>query len=44
MLYKLGDRFPAAGEYTITLEQAMRTEKLNGVLDVGISVVRSQQP
>ncbi|MBL7955001.1 MAG: gliding motility lipoprotein GldH [Flavobacteriales bacterium] len=44
VLYKLGDRFPVAGEYTVTLEQAMRTEKLKGVLDVGISVMRSQQP
>jgi len=43
VLYKLGNRFPAAGEYTITLEQAMRTEKLPGVLDVGISVMRSRK-
>ncbi|MBX2974441.1 MAG: gliding motility lipoprotein GldH [Flavobacteriales bacterium] len=42
VLYKLGNRFPATGEYTITLEQAMRTEKLPGVLDVGISVMRSR--
>ena len=41
VLYKLNNRFPAAGRYTITLEQAMRTEKLDGVLDVGVSVQRS---
>lgn len=42
VLYKLGDRFPASGEYIVTLEQAMRTEKLPGILDVGLSVNRSQ--
>ena len=42
VLYKLGNRFPAGGQYTITLEQAMRTEKLNGILDVGLSVTRSR--
>lgn len=44
VLYKLGNRFPAGGTYTITLEQAMRTEELAGVLDVGVSVARSKQP
>ncbi len=43
VLYKLGNRFPAAGLYHIRLEQAMRTEELPGVLDVGISVERSQK-
>ena len=43
VLYKLGNRFPATGQYGITLEQAMRTEVLSGVLDVGISVVRSRK-
>ncbi|MCW5899732.1 MAG: gliding motility lipoprotein GldH [Flavobacteriales bacterium] len=42
VLYKLGNRFPAAGRYTIRLEQAMRTENLDGVLDVGITVERSR--
>ena len=42
VLYKLGDRFPAKGSYRIALEQAMRTEDLTGVLDVGISVMRSR--
>ncbi len=44
ILYKLGNRFPASGRYTIKLEQAMRTEQLDGVLDVGVSVERSKQP
>lgn len=43
VLYKMGDRFPAAGQYSIGLEQAMRTEKLNGVLDVGVTVELSQR-
>ena len=42
VLYKLRNRFPAIGRYTIRLEQAMRTEELKGVLDIGISVERSQ--
>lgn len=42
VLYKLGNRFPASGRYTIRLEQAMRTEVLPGVLDVGVSVERSR--
>ena len=42
VLYKLKNRFPAPGRYTIKLEQAMRTEKLPGVIDVGVSVERSR--
>ena len=42
VLYKLRNRFPRKGRYTITLEQAMRTEKLQGVIDVGVSVERSK--
>lgn len=42
VLYKLRNRFPRSGPYTFTLEQAMRTEKLEGVIDVGISVERSK--
>ncbi len=41
VLYRLGNRFPAAGRYTITLEQAMRENPLPGVLDVGVTVERS---
>jgi gliding motility-associated lipoprotein GldH len=40
VLYRHGSRFPAAGDYRIRLEQAMRTERLDGVLDVGVSVER----
>ena len=41
VLYKTGNRFPAGGRYIIRLEQAMRTEELEGVLNVGISVERT---
>ncbi len=42
ILYKLRNRFPSPGRYTVRLEQAMRTEQLEGVLDVGISLERSE--
>ena len=40
VLYQLNRRFPRKGRYTFQLEQAMRTEKLLGVIDVGLSVKR----
>ena len=42
VLYKLRNRFPRSGRYSFTLEQAMRTEKLEGIIDVGVSVERSK--
>ena len=42
VLYKTGNRFPAAGHYVIQLEQAMRTERLEGVMDVGVSLERTK--
>jgi gliding motility-associated lipoprotein GldH len=44
VLYKLGNRFPAPGQYTIRLEQAMRDNPLPGIIDVGVSIERSAQP
>jgi gliding motility-associated lipoprotein GldH len=38
ILYRMGNRFPRSGRYSFTLEQAMRTEELKGVIDVGISI------
>ncbi len=32
--------FPASGKYHVQLEQAMREEKLNGIEDVGIKIVK----
>jgi gliding motility-associated lipoprotein GldH len=43
VLYKLGNRFPVSGRYTMRLEQAMRTEEVHGVIDVGVSIERSRQ-
>lgn len=43
VLYKMNNRFPAAGRYTVKLEQAMRTEQIEGVLDVGISLERAAE-
>lgn len=42
VLYKLHNRFPATGRYSMKLEQAMRTEILEGVVDIGVSVERSK--
>ena len=42
VLYMFRKRFPRKGRYAFTLEQAMRTETLNGVLDIGVSVERSK--
>jgi len=41
VLYRMDNRFPRKGRYTVSLEQAMRTEEIPGVLDVGISIERS---
>lgn len=42
VLYKLGNRFPRSGRYTFTIEQAMRTDTLPGIIDVGVSVERAK--
>jgi gliding motility-associated lipoprotein GldH len=41
VLYQINRRFPRKGRYTFQLEQAMRTERLPGVIDVGLSVKRA---
>lgn len=43
VLYKRDKRFPRKGRYSIRLEQAMREDPLEGVIDVGIGVEKSQQ-
>ncbi|MBK9073502.1 MAG: gliding motility lipoprotein GldH [Flavobacteriales bacterium] len=42
VLYKLGDRFPRTGRYCLRMEQAMRTDTLHDVLDIGINIAPSQ--
>jgi gliding motility-associated lipoprotein GldH len=44
LLYKAGKRFPRPGRYSIELEQAMRVDPLEHVLDVGISVEKPRIP
>lgn len=41
VLYRSRGRFPRSGTYTLRMEQAMRTDTLRGVIDVGISVERT---
>lgn len=36
--YKLNIKFPARGVYTFDIKQAMRQNKLNGIMDLGIRV------
>lgn len=43
VLYRMNNRFPRSGRYVFTLEQAMRTEDLDGVIDVGVSVEEARQ-
>ena len=35
-LFQKGVRFPITGEYLFTIEQAMRTNDLKGITDIGI--------
>jgi gliding motility-associated lipoprotein GldH len=43
VLYRMNNRFPRSGRYVFTLEQAMRTDDLDGVIDVGISVEEARK-
>ncbi len=43
VLYRMNNRFPRSGRYVFTLEQAMRTEDLQGVIDVGVSVEEARK-
>lgn len=38
VLYKMNNRFPKSGRYNMKLEQAMRRETLEGIINIGISV------
>ena len=37
VLYKYNNRFPQTGRYSVVLEQAMRVDPLQGIIDVGVS-------
>ncbi len=43
VLYRMSNRFPRSGRYVFTLEQAMRTEDLDGIIDVGVSVEEARK-
>ena len=36
--YKLNYKFPANGDYSIGITQAMRTDKLKGIEDIGVKI------
>lgn len=38
VLYKYNNRFPQTGRYGVVLEQAMRVDPLQGIIDVGMSI------
>jgi gliding motility-associated lipoprotein GldH len=42
--YKRFVRFPKAGTYSIELKQAMRTEKLKHISDIGIEIETAKKP
>lgn len=44
VLYRMHNRFPRKGRFTITLEQAMRMDSLPGIIDVGVSIERASPP
>lgn len=41
-IFKTGFKFPKAGIYTIEIEQNMRDNPLEGIMDVGLALVRSE--
>lgn len=42
MLYKRQYRFPASGDYSLTLRQGMRDTLLKGVSDIGLTIQRTE--
>ena len=43
ILWKPNIKFPITGKYTFEFEQAMRTEQLNFVMDVGLRVEKAEK-
>lgn len=41
IMYQYNKRFPLSGEYTIEIEQAMRTDTLEGIRNVGIRIEKA---
>jgi gliding motility-associated lipoprotein GldH len=42
LIFRKGVRFPLAGQYHMDVEQAMRIEKLPGIIDVGIRIEKAE--
>ena len=42
VLYKLRNKSHRSGRYSLALEQAMSVQQLEGIIDVGVSVERSE--
>jgi gliding motility-associated lipoprotein GldH len=43
VLLRRGVRFPMSGKYRFTMEQAMRTENLEGIEDVGMRIEKTEE-
>ncbi|MFN2429702.1 MAG: gliding motility lipoprotein GldH [Cryomorphaceae bacterium] len=41
IMYQYNKRFPLSGEYTIEIEQAMRTDTLEGIRNVGVRIEKA---
>ena len=40
--YRLNYKFPKNGKYTLTVQQAMRKDKLTGIDDFGVKIEQAQ--
>ena len=43
VLYEEAYKFDSIGDYTMTIQQAMRTERLKGITDVGVIVSKNEE-
>jgi gliding motility-associated lipoprotein GldH len=43
VMYKFKRRFPLAGNYTISMQHAMREDPLEGILDAGIRIAKTDK-
>jgi gliding motility-associated lipoprotein GldH len=44
IMYNYNKRFPLSGEYIFEIEQAMRTDTLEGILNVGLRIEKALSP
>lgn len=43
LIFRKGVRFPLSGKYHMDVEQAMRMEKLPGIIDAGIRIEKAEE-